>query len=68
MLPQFPRIATRQFDIAVQDVQHAFAYAIHELSFTVRNNSFTQSLFGRLEYVKSVIVRFHSLHSLSQSR
>ena len=48
MLPQFPRIATRQFDIAVQDVQNAFAYAIHEFPFTIRNNSFPQFRFGRL--------------------
>jgi len=31
MLSQMARITTRQINIAVQDVQDAFAYAIHEV-------------------------------------
>jgi len=43
MLSQFALISTRQFDIAVQDDEDAFAYAIREFPFTVQNDSFMHS-------------------------
>ena len=48
MLSQFSLTTGCQFNIAVQDVQDAFSYAIHEILLTIRNNGFTQSRFGRL--------------------
>jgi len=48
MLSQFPLTTACQFIITVQNIQNAFAYGIHEILLTIRNNVFTQTLFGRL--------------------
>ena len=46
VLSLFPLTTACQLNIAVQDIQDAFAYAIHEIFLTIRNNWFTQSRFG----------------------
>jgi len=58
---QFVCVTTGQLYVAVQDVQDALAYAIHEFLLTVRDYVFR---FGRLELVKGVLIRFHLLHRL----
>ena len=40
-----------QTDVAVEDVEDAFAYSIHEFPVTVRNVGFTKLRFRRLEYM-----------------
>ena len=58
VLSQFSSVRIGQLDVAVQDVQDAFAFAIHEFLFTVRDYGLTQFRFGHLGYVKDVIIRF----------
>jgi len=45
---QFPLTTASQLNITVQDIQDAFAYAIHDIRLTIRNNGSTQCRFGRL--------------------
>jgi len=68
VLSQFTSVTTCQLDIPVQDIKNALAYAIHDFLFTVRDYGLTQFGFGRPEYVKCVIIRFHSLYHLSANR
>jgi len=56
VVSQFTRVTSCQFDIYVQDIKDALAYAIHEFLVTVRKYGLTQLRFGRLEYVKGVIL------------
>jgi len=58
MFLQLARVASCPLYIAVQNVQDTPAYTIHEFSVTIRDNSFTQSMFSRLEHVDSVIIHF----------
>jgi len=64
----FPRVTTCQLDVSVQDNKTAFCYDIHEFLVTVRDYGLTQFWFARPEYVKDVIIPFHSLHHLSTNR
>ena len=48
IVSQFLLTTVCEINIAVQDVQDAFAYAIHEILLIIRNNGFTQSRLGRL--------------------
>jgi len=68
VLSQFTRVTNCQLDVSVQDIRDAVAYAIHEFFVTVRNYGLTQCRFGRPEYVKGVIILFHSLEHLSARR
>ena len=68
MISQFTHVTTCQLDVSVPDIKDALAYAIHEFLVAVRDYGLTQFRFDRLEYVKGVIFRFHSLHHLSASR
>ena len=65
---QFTRLITCQIDVSVQDIKNELAYAFHEFLVTVTDYGLTQFLFGRPEYVKGVIIRFHSIHHLSANR
>jgi len=47
-LSQFTLTTAFQVNIAVQDIQETFAYAIHEIFLAIRYNGFTQFRFGRL--------------------
>ena len=68
VLPHFTRITTCQLDVSIQDIKNALVHAIHEFLVTVRDYGLTHFRFGCPEYVKGVIIRFHSLHHLSTSR
>jgi len=61
------RVTICELDVSFQDIKDALAYAIHEFLVTVRDYGLTQFRFGRPEYVKDVIFRFHSLYHLSAS-
>ena len=61
-------ITNCQLDVSVQDIKDALAYAIHEFLVTDKDYGLTQYRFGSTEYVKLVIIRFHSLHYLTASR
>jgi len=67
LLTQFTRVTTSQSDVTVQEIKDALAYAIHKFLVRVPDYRPTQFRFGRLEYVKGVIIRFHSLHHTSAS-
>ena len=68
MLSKFTRVTNCQLDVSVQNIKDALAYAIYEFLDTVRDYGFRKFRFGHPEYVKSVIIRFHSLHHLSAIR
>ena len=67
MLSQFTRVTTCQIYASVQDIKNALDYTIQENIVAVRYYGLTQFRFGRPEYVKDVIFRFHSLYHLSAS-
>lgn len=58
MLSQFACFTTGELNVTVQDVQDAYAYAINEFLFRVRDYGLTQFRLGRVEYMKGVIIRF----------
>ena len=68
MLSQFTRVTSCQINVSVQDIKDALANAFHEFLVTVREYDLTQFRFGPPEYVKGVIIRFHTLHHLSANR
>jgi len=68
VLSLFTRVTTCQLDVSVRDIKDALVYAIHEFLVTVRDYGLMLFRFGRPEYVKCVIIRFHSLHHLSANR
>ena len=68
LLSQFTRVTTCQLDVSVQDIKDALSHDIHVILVTVKDYGLTHFRFGHLEYVKSVIIRFHSLQHLSASR
>ena len=55
VIMQLARVSKCQLYIAVQIFQDTLAYAIHEFFVTLRDDSFTQFGFGRLEHLESVI-------------
>ena len=62
------RVTIYQLYIAVQNVHDTIAYTIHEFFVTLRNDSFTQFRFDRLQHLQSVIILSHTLHRLHTNR
>jgi len=54
-------------DVSIQVIKNALAYSIQKFLVTVRDYRPTQFRFGRLKYVKGVIIRFHSIRPQSAS-
>jgi len=68
VLSYFTRVSTYQLDVSVRDIKDALAYAIHEFLVIVRDYDLRKFRSCRSEYVKGVVIRFHSLHQLSANR
>ena len=47
--------------------EHTFAYTFHEILLTISYEGFTQSRFDRLDHVKGLVMRLHTLHRLYRS-